>query len=94
MIRSEARWLLNWFQERGRARGSAPEEQVHVNYFEAGLIDSLGVIELINEVENHFGIRFSERQFQDRRFATIVGLSDLIAELSNSRCKPDGLVEK
>ena len=56
-----------------------------MNYFEAGLIDSLGVIELITEVEGHWEIRFNEKHFQDRRFPTIKGLSDLIAELSNSR---------
>ena len=80
----ETRWLLDWFERRGPVPGNTLEEQRSVNYFETGLIDSLGVIELITEVEDHFGIRFSERHFQDRRFSTIGGLSDLIAELSDS----------
>lgn len=80
-MRSEATWLLRWFEQRGTVPGTTPEEQLQVNYFDVQLIDSLGVIQLIAEVEEHFGISFHERHFQDRRFATIGGLSELIAEL-------------
>ena len=81
----EPKWLLDWFEQRGSVPGGTLEDQLQVNYFEAGLVDSLGVIELITEVEDHFGIHFNERHFQDRRFSTIGGLSDVIAELSNGR---------
>ena len=80
------RWLLNWFNQRGPVSGSSVE-QLWVNYFDVGLIDSLGVIELIGAVEEHFGIHFSQEHFQDRRFSTIGGLSDVTRELLESKEK-------
>nr|WP_279381356.1 acyl carrier protein [Candidatus Thiosymbion oneisti] len=50
------------------------------NYFEVGAIDSFSVIELIENVENRFSIRFTEQDFQDRRFVTLSGLAELIRE--------------
>ena len=67
-------WLRDWFAERGADEPLNPND----NYFENGLIDSFGAIELIEEVETHFSIRFTERDFQDRRFASLAGLAELI----------------
>lgn len=83
-MNDKATWLLNWFKQNGSIPLNSNEEQLQVNYFEAGLIDSLGVINLIVGIEEHFNIRFNERHFQDRRFATISGLSEIIHELSSS----------
>jgi D-alanine--poly(phosphoribitol) ligase subunit 2 len=74
-------WLLDWFAKRGQVPGATREEQLAVNYFQAGLIDSFGVIELIADVESQFCIRFTEHHFQDRRFPTIGGLAMLVNEL-------------
>ena len=83
--KEEALWLLTWFRKRnGRLEGPF-EEQLKVDYFKAGWIDSLGVIELITGVEHHFGIRFEAHHFQERRFSTIAGLSELIEELCRKR---------
>jgi acyl carrier protein len=81
---NKVNWLLNWFKQNGSIPVNFMEEQLQINYFEAGLIDSLGVINLIVGIEEHFNIRFNEGHFQDRRFATIGGLSDIIHELSKS----------
>lgn len=77
-----AQWLVAWFDARATIPNDGIEDRLRTNYFEAGLIDSLGVVELIADTEEHFGIRFSERDFQDRRFATIGGLSELVLELT------------
>jgi acyl carrier protein len=82
-MNDKAKWLLNWFSQNSSIPVNPSEEQLEVNYFEAGLIDSLGVINLIVGIEEHFDIRFNERHFQDRRFSTIGGLSDIIQELSS-----------
>jgi acyl carrier protein len=68
-------WLDHWFAKRG---ATLDREE---NYFDAGAIDSFGVIELIEAIEEHFAIQFGERDFQDRRFSTIAGL----AEITNER---------
>lgn len=50
------------------------------NYFESGLLDSYSSIELVEFLEDEFKIRFDNRDFQDRRFATLNGLSALVEE--------------
>ena len=73
-------WLINYFSK----KGVIPDNIETVNYFEAGLIDSLGVVILIEEVELEFNIKFNEDHFQDRRFTTLKGLSDIINNLKMS----------
>jgi acyl carrier protein len=69
-------WLIDWFKQRQPELTLADED----NYFEAGAIDSLGVIELIEDIENAFQLRFSAEDFQDRRFPSIAGLVQLLSE--------------
>ena len=85
IITEEAVWLRRWFEQREAAGAGWSEPWVDTNYFQAGLIDSLGVIELIADVEQHFGITFDESHFQDRRFATVGGLGEIINEISVSQ---------
>lgn len=75
-IQSTEDWLRSWFAAREPDVELARDE----SYFEAGVIDSFGTIELIEDIETQFGICFDERDFQDRRFATLGGLSALILE--------------
>jgi acyl carrier protein len=82
----EARWLHDWFAQRGPLPGG--DEALGLNYFEAGLLDSLGVIDLISSIEERFGVRFDEHHFQERRFATIGGLSEIVAELRLNAARP------
>jgi D-alanine--poly(phosphoribitol) ligase subunit 2 len=81
-MQKEIKWLLNWFKKKGI---NSPDKNdiLSLNYFEAGWIDSLGIIELICDIEFHFSIRFNELHFQDRRFSTISGLAEIISELSS-----------
>ncbi len=74
-------WLLHWFEQRGPLKGATDEEKLQTNYFEAGLIDSFGVIELITAIETEFHIKFNENHFQDRRFSTLNGLNAIINEI-------------
>lgn len=72
-------WLIQWFE---RKRPLAASDLTN-NYFEAGLIDSLDAIDLIESIEEHFKIKFNEMHFQNRKFSTIEGLSKMINELSS-----------
>lgn len=80
----EQKWILAWFARRGPVPGTTPEEQLKVDLFKENLIDSLGVVDMILEVETHFGIEFSGDHFQDPRFATIGGLGEIITEIVGS----------
>lgn len=68
-------WIETWFARRG-----SPAPGRDRNSFADGVIDSFDVIELIENIETHFGIRFSETDFQDRRFVSIAGLSEIVGE--------------
>ncbi len=70
-------WLKNYFAK----SASLPAGVEELNYFEIGLIDSLGVIELIENIESHFNIQFTEMNFQERRFSTIKGLAEIIKDI-------------
>lgn len=67
-------WLERWFAKRSPHITLQDDD----NFFEREAIDSFGVIELIEDAEQHFNVRFTERDFQDRRFSTICGLSEII----------------
>jgi len=75
LAESEA-WLHRWFGEKAPGQPLSPDE----NYFDAGVIDSFEVIELIEAIESHFGIVFTDVDFQDRRFPTLAGLSVIVTE--------------
>lgn len=69
-------WLVKTFQEKSGKSDINTEN----NFFEQGLIDSFDIIMLIEEIEQKFDIRFTDEDFQNRNFATISGLADIIAK--------------
>lgn len=78
-----AAWLVEWLAARaGPVPGETLAEQLDVDMFAAHLIDSMGVIELVSAAEERFAIRFTETQFQERRFSKIGGLAAIIGELA------------
>jgi len=73
-------WLKAWvFRNEDEIRDIAEDQ----NYFEQGLVDSFGLMELIVAVENQFSIKFLEKHYQDERFSTLKGLAEIIQELQS-----------
>ena len=79
-------WLTDWFVARGKLTKkigeTAPETLRNTDYFEAGWLTSMEVVEFVTEIEQHFGMQFSESDLQDPRFVTIAGLAELILSCS------------
>ncbi len=73
-------WLQDWFANKSGRPATEIATLHNVDYIQAGLIDSFSIIELIADAEAHFDIRFTAEQFQDRRFTTLSGLAEIIAE--------------
>lgn len=73
-------WLTNWFVARAKIGKSAPENLPDTDYFEAGWLTSMEVVEFVTEIEQRFGMQFTDRDLQDPRFVTIAGLTELIQE--------------
>ena len=71
-------WLFDWFEKNTSAKKDEISKNLDENYFDNGWLDSLKFIELINDVEQEFEILFSNDEFQNRKFATINGLREII----------------
>ena len=72
-------WLIRWFEKNSLSNEINVKDSVNQNYFENGWIDSLKFIDLVTQIEEEFSIRFSNDEFQDRKFSTIEGLARIIA---------------
>jgi acyl carrier protein len=80
ILREEVeRWLLNWFASRSKMRASETHS-LDIDYFAAGWLTSMEVVEFVTDIEAQFGMTFTDSDLQDARFATIAGLSELIVE--------------
>jgi D-alanine--poly(phosphoribitol) ligase subunit 2 len=73
-------WLFVWFEKNTSAKNEEISNNSDKNYFNNGWLDSLKFIELINDIEEKFQISFSNDEFQNRKFATINGLMEIIEE--------------
>ena len=71
-------WLFDWFEKNTFAKKDEISKNLEKNYFDSGWLDSFKFIELINDVEQEFQILFSNDEFQNRKFATISGLKEII----------------
>jgi acyl carrier protein len=69
-------WLRDWLAARAPGLELGPDD----NYFEKAAIDSFDAITLIEEAEQAFAIRFQQADFQERRFATLRGFGQIVAE--------------
>ena len=74
-------WIINWFNEHTPNLEVDLMNHLEESYFELGLIDSFGIIEFITAIEADFSIQLTPSHFQDRRFATIKGLANIIDSL-------------
>ena len=71
-------WLINWFGENSMMEKEEIRLFTSESYFEKGLIDSFVFIQLIEDIEEEYQIEFGNEQFEDRSFATIEGLAEII----------------
>ena len=67
-------WIVGWFAK----RNPGMEIDIHADYYEKRFIDSFGIIELIDALEDQFSIRFSDQDFKQPQFRTIDGLVSMI----------------
>lgn len=69
-------WIIEWFKE----HNSNPQLNIpcDIDFYNQGILDSFGIIELVDAIEQHFTITFSDEDFQTPDFKTITGLKRLI----------------
>lgn len=79
-MRDPQEWLFDFFRSRGTLPAGEPGQVLHVDIFDAGLVDSFGVVELITGLETEFRAELSGEDLDDPRLRTMSGLLALIAE--------------
>jgi acyl carrier protein len=77
-------FIMDFFAERSKLPSGDQEQFITQNYIEQGLLDSIDFITLISELEEQYGIAFSQEQIQSEAFRTIKGLSSMVNELSKA----------
>lgn len=72
-------WIVEWFVKNSNLDQKQIEQNMNENYLLKGWIDSLKFIQLITEIEASFNMSFSNDEFQQREFSTIMGLTKTIS---------------
>ena len=73
--------VLGLIQKRGAVPGASIEDQMVYEFLEEEVIDSIGLLEFIMELESQFGIRFEPSHLQSDRFRTLGGIVEIIDEI-------------
>lgn len=60
--------------------GETEQEQLATDYLQAGLVDSLALIELVVAIEELLQIELTQDDFEDPRFKTVGGLIDMLEQ--------------
>ncbi len=76
--------VLAYFESKRPVPGATEEEKLRCYYLDGGIIDSLGIIEMITKFEEDFGVQFSSEDMQSTDFRTIGGLISLIGRLKGA----------
>ncbi|MGA8274458.1 MAG: acyl carrier protein [Candidatus Sulfotelmatobacter sp.] len=67
---------------RGKISQQTNQPFFDTDYFEAGWLSSMEVVEFVTEIEQQFAMQFSDRELQDPRFVTIAGITEIILDHS------------
>jgi acyl carrier protein len=75
--------VLNFFESHAKnpIPGNTEEERLNCYYLDMGIIDSLGIVEMIMELEGKYGIYFTDDHLQSYEFQTIGGLIKLVESM-------------
>lgn len=76
MTDKRKQWLREFLSE--KVEGIHMTDEIDI--FEAGLLDSMGLIEMVSAIEEQFKIELSSAHLQDSRFKTIQGIAQIIEE--------------
>lgn len=70
--------VLSFIDSNNRVPGNTEEERLSCSYLDTGIIDSMGIVLMITEFEERFGILFDAEELQSHEFQTIGGLIGII----------------
>lgn len=65
--------------------GNSEEERLSCLYLDQGIVDSMGIIDLVTTIESQLGVRFSPADMQSVEFRTAAGLIAIARRLVAER---------
>ena len=74
--------VLEFFRTKRNVLAQTEAEELACNYLEEKLIDSMGLVEMVLEFEEKFGVAFKSSDMQSPEFRTTGGLIGTIEKLS------------
>ena len=74
-------WIINWFNK----TVNVSKAEVSHNFFKERWLDSFNTLLLISDIESTFNICFDDSTFNNEKFYTMLGLSEIIFEFTNNR---------
>ena len=76
--------VLDFFVRHGVRPLPIGDAALSVAYLDVGLIDSLGIVTLISELEAKLGVQFSAEDMQSDEFVTVGGLIAILDRLTGT----------
>ena len=73
-------WLINWFSKHSSMDVEEIKAACTVNYMEQCMIDSFSFVMLLSDIDDEYGIAFTNDDFLNPDFMNIDGLAKLIDE--------------
>jgi D-alanine--poly(phosphoribitol) ligase subunit 2 len=70
--------ILHFFASRGTSPVSLDRDAMDVNLLESGVVDSVGILELVLYLEERFDVRFGPEDLESPAFQTMGGIVELI----------------
>ncbi len=70
--------ILNYFKDKNIALDSISSEPNRVNFVNEGLVDSIGIVELVYHLESRYSFTFSPDELESDNFRTVEGLSQIV----------------
>ena len=77
-------FVRDFFSRHAKQPLPAGAEGLKVHYLDEGLIDSLGIVTLITEIESSLGINLTAEEMQSFEFQTVGGLIGIIRRSTKS----------
>jgi acyl carrier protein len=78
------RWLVDYFAEHGNGAAAGGWDRVETlldaNYFELEILDSLGLVVMIGDIEATYELALEPADLQDPRFCSVRGLAQIVDE--------------
>ena len=73
-------WLIDWFTKHSSLDAEGIKAVSTANYMEAGMIDSFSFVMLISDIDDEYGVAFTNEDFLNPDFMNIDGLAKMIDE--------------